>query len=74
MMVKEERVLKGKKIISIRKHDSSVFHHIDVFWRPSCCNIGHDSLLKKGPVAREANKKGSGLIDVRSGRNIPWRD
>ena len=70
-MVKIERVLEGEKNMAIRMHDSSVLDHIYVFWRPSCCDIGYDRLLKERPIAREANEEWSRLIDVRSGRSIP---
>lgn len=70
-MVKIKRILEGEKIEAIRMHNSSVLDHIDVFWRPSCCDVGHNRLLKERPVAREANEKWSRLIDVRSGRSIP---
>ncbi len=52
-------------------HDSSVLDHVDVFWRPSCCDVGHDSLLKERPIAREANEEWSGFIDVRKGGSVP---
>ena len=73
-MVKIERVLEGEKILSIRMHNSSVLDHINVFWRPSCCDVGYDRLLKERPVAREANEEWSRLIDVGSGRCIPRWD
>ena len=70
-MVKVKRVLKGEEAVAIRLHDSSVLDHVNVFGRPSCCDVGYDSLLKERPIARESNEKWSGLIDVRSGRGIP---
>ena len=70
-MVKIERVLEGEKIQAIRMHNSSVLDHINVFWRPSCRDVGYDRLLKERPIACEANEEWSGLIDMRSGRIIP---
>ena len=55
-------------------HDSGVLDDINVFGRPSCCDVRYDSLLKERPIAREANEKWSGLVDVRSGRRVPWWD
>ncbi len=55
-------------------HDSSVLDHVDVFWGPSCCDVGYDSLLKERPIAREANEEWSGFIDVRSGGSVPYWD
>ena len=45
-MVKIERILEGEKVKAIRMHDSSVLDHVDVLWRPSCGDVGHDSLLE----------------------------
>ena len=45
-------------------HDAGVLNHIYVFRRPPCCDVGHDSLLKKWPVARETNEEWSGFIDM----------
>ena len=59
LIVKIKRILKSKKVIAIRMHDSSVLDHVDVFWRPSCCDVGDNSLLKEGPISREANKEWS---------------
>lgn len=64
-MVKIERVLKGEKVLTIRMHDSSVLDHVDVLWRPSCRDVGYDSLLKERPIARKANEEWSCFIDVR---------
>ena len=71
MVVNIERVLKGEKVMAIGMHDSSVLNHVDVFWRPSCCDVGYNSLLEKRPIAREANEEWSRFIDVRRGGNIP---
>lgn len=71
MVVKIERVLKGEQVMAIGMHYSSVLDHVNVFWRPSCCDVGYDSLLKERPIAREANEEWSGFIDMRSGRTIP---
>ena len=59
LIVKIKRVLKSEKVMAIRMHDSSVLDHVDVFWRPSCCDVGNDSLLKERPVSREANEEWS---------------
>lgn len=70
-MVEIERVLKGEKAIAVRMHYSGVLDHVDVFWRPSCCDVRYDSLLKERPIAREANEEWSRFIDMRSGRIVP---
>ena len=59
VIVQIKRVLKGEKVMAIRMHDSSVLDHVDVFWRPSRCDVGDDSLLKQRPIPREANKEWS---------------
>ena len=71
MMVKIERVLESQKVTGIRMHDAGVLNHIYVFRRPSGCDVGYDSLLKKRPVARETNEEWSGFVDVGGRRNIP---
>ena len=72
VMVKIERVLQSEKITGIGLHDPGVLNHIDVFGRPSCCDIGYDSLLQERPIAGEANEEWSRFVDMRSGRVIPW--
>lgn len=71
VMVQIERVLEGEKVIAIRMHNSSVLDHVNVFWRPSCCDVGYDRLLKERPIAGEANEEWSGFVDVRGGRVVP---
>lgn len=71
VMVKIERVLESEKVMVVRMHDPCVLNHINVFRRPSGGDIGHDSLLEKRPIAREANEERSRFVDVRSGRGVP---
>lgn len=71
VMVKIERVLESEKITGIGMHDPGVLNHINVFGRPSCCDVGNDSLLQERPIAGEANEEWSRFVDMRSGRGIP---
>lgn len=73
-MVKIERILESEKVMAIRMHDSSVLDHVDVLRRPSCCDVGYNSLLKERPVAREANEERSGFVHMRSGGSVPEGD
>jgi len=74
MMVQIKGVLKRKKTITVRFHDSSVLDHVNVLGWPASCYVADNNLLEERPVPGEAYKERGRLVHVRRRRDIPCWD